>query len=110
MFDYDIAGKQVVLVLDETAANRLKTLGIEGTPLFGTVLRADRKGIWLDNPAFPLCPLDKPRAKRVKGDTCRAHIFIPEDAVVSIAVFPKQVRTPERPEIRTIGFHLEASA
>lgn len=105
MFEYEIDGKKAVLVLRDEFVEKLKPLGVDGPIVYGTVLRADRGGLWMDNPSFPLCPTDQPRLYTPKDSAfCRAHVFIPEDAVLSVAVFPKPTAPMERPEVKPIGF------
>ena len=64
MFDYDLLGKQVILILSDGLVERLRPLGVGGSPLLGTVHSAERGGLWLDAPAFE----DTVRLGRGPGD------------------------------------------
>jgi hypothetical protein len=63
-------------------------------------------GVWMENHAFPLCPLDQPHLYDPKGTAfCHAHVFIPERAIISMAVFPNKVAEPEEGQgVSRIGF------
>lgn len=51
MFDYDLAGKQVILALDEEFLPHLKALGVRGSPLVARVLKTEESGICPEKPA-----------------------------------------------------------
>lgn len=106
MFDYDLKGKQVILVLDEEVAQRLKPLGIRGSPLLGTVHSVESHGLWLDNPAFSVCPIGTPKLHDAAGETfCHAQIFIPAGGIVSAVAFPTGTKIVEEPPgLHKIGF------
>ena len=106
MFDYDLAGKQVILVLDHKMLKALEPLGIPGSPLYGQVHKVDDNGLWMENHSFPVCPIDQPRVVGPEGNAlCHAHVFIPSSAIVSLAAFPNTVAELEdHPELHKIGF------
>ena len=109
MYDYDLDGKQVILVIDKNTIEELKPLGIPGSPVYGRVFKAVDRGIWLENHAFPVCPVDQPKILKPNGEAlCHAHVFIPADAIVSMAVFPSAVEElAEHPGLHHIGFQPE---
>ncbi|MDE2293648.1 MAG: hypothetical protein KGL53_16320 [Elusimicrobia bacterium] len=89
MFDYELKGKQVILLLADEVVTRLRPFGIDGSPLFGLVHSVERHGLWLDAPAFSVCPVDgKAPRPAAKGASCHAHVFIPGEAIVSAVAFP----------------------
>lgn len=106
MFDYALAGKQVILVLDEEIARKLRPIGVEGSPILGKVHSVESHGLWLDDPTFSVCPIDGPRLYDAKGESfCHAHIFIPADAIISAVAFPSGTVVPEnQPGLHRIGF------
>lgn len=108
MFTYELVGKEVVLILRKEMLPDLRPLGITGSPLYAQVHAAEERGLWLDNPSFPLCPLDQPRLHDARGRTfCHAHVFLPAEAIVALAVFPQRVGDPgEESGMHRIGFRL----
>lgn len=101
MFSYDLSGKQALLVLTEAFVEQLKPIGVE-SPVVAKVHKVEDRGLWLDATRFPLCPIDAPRLYGPDGESfCHAHLFVPADAIVSVAAFPRDV-----PELSysTIGF------
>lgn len=107
MFDYELSGKQVILLLDQEFEKSLALLGIEGSPLYGKVFKAEEKGLWLDHPKFGLCPLDKPHLYDPAGEIfCHAHIFVPAQSILSVVAFPETVKElEEMPSLSRIGFN-----
>jgi hypothetical protein len=105
MYDYDLDGKQVILVLDPDVIDQLKHLGIPGSPVYGKVFKAVEAGLWMDNHYFPLCPIDQPKLVHPSGEAfCHAHIFIPAPAIISLAVFPNTIKEPDQAGLNRIGF------
>ena len=106
MFEYDLTGKQVVLVLDEEVLPALKSLGVLGSPLLGRVHRMEESGIWLENPSFSICPVGTRKLYAPTGEAmCLAHVFIHSRSIVSMAVFPSEVEALEKdPNLHKIGF------
>lgn len=106
MFDYDLLGKQVILILSDGLVERLRPLGVGGSPLLGTVHSAERGGLWLDAPAFGVCPTNGPKVLDAKGQTvCHAHIFIPAEGIVSAVAFPGgAAAVADDPALHRIGF------
>lgn len=109
MFQYDLAGRQVVLVLDAEVLPALAPLGISASPTVATVHSMEPEGLWLENPRFGLCPPGMPRlhAPGQEEPFCHAHVFVPRSAIVSVAVFPGGPQDlEERPDLQRIGFVL----
>jgi hypothetical protein len=91
MFSYNLTGKQVLIVLSDALLESLKPIGVS-SPLLARVFQMEERGIWLDAPRFPVCPIDGPHLYGPGGDAfCHAHVFIPSDGIVSVAVFPRDV-------------------
>ena len=106
-FDYQLEGKQVVLVLDRVIAKSLRPLGVSGTPLYGKIYKVEEHGVWLDNPGFAVCPPTKIVYPEDSANFCHAHVFIPADAIVALATFPGRVEELEDdPSFHKIGFDL----
>ena len=108
MFEYDLTEKQVVLVLNQELLASLAVFGIHGSPLLARVHKMEESGLWLENPAFPVCA---PGAKRIYGPEgephCTAYIFVPAQAIFSVAVFPAEVKDIENnPNFHKIGFSI----
>jgi hypothetical protein len=112
MLDYDLTGKQVVLALEEEFLPHFKALGVRGSPLVARVLKAEESGLWLENPAFSVCPVGAKKIYDSQGEAlCLAHVFIPARAVVTLAVFPHDVQNLEdNPELHQIGFKPEKTS
>lgn len=106
MFDYELAGKQVILVLGDALVERLRPLGVGGSPLLGSVHSVERSGLWLDAPAFGVCPANGPKVLDTKGrSVCHAHIFIPAEGIVSAVAFPNGADAlAQDPALHRIGF------
>lgn len=106
MFHYDLKGKQVILQLDPEFLPHLRFAGVDGSPVLAKVHRMEEHGLWLATDSFALCPVGVPALYRPSGrKACRAHIFIPAKAVLSVVVFPGQAPSLEKePGIHTIGF------
>ncbi|MBI2070169.1 MAG: hypothetical protein HYT79_06160 [Elusimicrobia bacterium] len=106
MFEYDLADKQVLLVLNPELLEILKGVGITGSPLFGKVHKMEQNGLWLDSAQFPLCPINIKRIYDARGVVrCHAHVFIPAVAIVSVATFPDSpIEPPEDSGFSQIGF------
>lgn len=106
-FEYQLEGKQVVLVLDRIIARALKPLGVSGTPLYGKVHKVEEHGVWLDNPGFAVCPPNKIVYPEETANFCHAHVFIPADAILALATFPGAVAELEDdPSFHRIGFEI----
>lgn len=112
MFDYDLKGKHVVLVLDKEILPYLKHCGIHGSPLFAKVQSMDPNGLWLETDSFTLCPIKIPKKKdHSSGEYyCRAHVFIPAKGIVSCVAFPDDPSGMEIDEsaYTRIGFQVPA--
>jgi len=106
MFDYELKGKQVILVLADALVERLRPLGVGGSPLFGSVFSTERGGLWLDAPTFGVCPKDRPKVLDAQGQSvCHAHIFIPAEGIISAVAFPSGASAvAEDPSLHRIGF------
>ena len=106
MFNYNLKGKQVILVLEPKLLEALEPLGITGSPIYAKVHSMEKDGLWLDNPSFPLCPVGQPKLYTARGEAfCHAHIFIPQGAILSVAAFPHKVPGLEKtPGLKKIGF------
>jgi hypothetical protein len=106
MFEYDLTGKHVLLSLDEEFLPYVKLYGIEGSPLFALVHKMEPNGMWLETKSFKLCPRGIPQIYDAAGEPhCRAHIFIPQNAIISAVAFPMDVpEFREDPELYHIGF------
>lgn len=109
MFDYDLTGKQVILALEEAFLPHLKALGVRGSPLVARVFKTEEGGVWLENPAFSVCPIGAKKIYNPAGDAmCMAHVFIPARAIVTVAAFPTDVENlGENPGLHKIGFQPE---
>lgn len=108
MFNYDLKGKQVILVLTDGIVTALQPLGVNGSPLLGKVHLVEDHGLWLDSPTFAACPIDAPRRYDPNGQSfCHAHVFIPANAIISLVVFPSDVsHLEDQPGLYKIGFRL----
>lgn len=106
MFNYNLAGKQVILVLEEDFVEKMKFAGIEGSPVVARVHKMEDGGLWLKSETFPACPTGVPQLYKAAGEKwCRAHIFIPAGAIDSVVVFPAAVADIEKdPNLFSIGF------
>ena len=106
MFDYNLKGKEVVISLDEEFLPYLKPYGIMGSPLYAKVFKMEEGGLWLETTSFSLCPRGVPKLyKPSGGQFCRAHIFVPSKAVVSVVTFPgKNNPLQADPNLKRIGF------
>lgn len=111
MFDYDLTGKQVILALDETFLPHCAALGVRGSPVTARVFKVEDSGLWLENPAFPLCPTGSKKLYDPSGEAmCLAHLFVPARAIVTVAAFPEDVRNLEdNPDLHRIGFRPEGA-
>lgn len=99
---YPLDGRKVLFVLDPEFLKALGPMGVASSPLYALVHKVEEGGVWLDNPYFPLCPPDRPRLLTHKGEEfCRAHVFVPNEAIVSIAAFDQAV---EEADETPIGF------
>ncbi|MBI5594671.1 MAG: hypothetical protein HY928_01130 [Elusimicrobia bacterium] len=105
MFDYELKGRQVILVLADALVERLRPLGVGGSPLLGAVHGVERSGLWLDAPAFGVCPADGPKVLDSRGQAvCHAHLFIPAEGIVSAVAFPDgSGPAPDDPNLHRIG-------
>ncbi len=106
MFDYKLKGKHVLLSLDPEFLKFVKLYGIEGSPLFALVHKMESDGLWLETKSFALCPRGIPQILDKDGDPlCRAHIFVPAKAIISVVTFPADLPPiTEDPELFHIGF------
>jgi hypothetical protein len=106
MLDYKLKGKQVILQLDPDFLPHLSFAGIDGSPLFAKVHRQEEEGLWLETTSFKYCPTGVPRLFRPSGEAvCRAHIFIPFKAILSVVAFPAGSGRMEGVEnLHQIGF------
>lgn len=105
MFDYELKDKQVLLILNERAVADLEPFGITGSPIYAKVHSVEQNGLWLDNPSFPLCPIDKPHLYDARGNAfCHAHVFVPAAAVVSLAALTEPVDFGAMEGLNRIGF------
>lgn len=106
MFDYDLTGKQVILVLSDEVVSRLRPLGINGSPLLATVHKVESHGLWLDSPRFSVCPAGTGKLLDAKGeDFCHAHVFIPAGVIISAVAFPMgTAELPAQEGLHRIGF------
>lgn len=108
-FEYDLTGKQVVIALEPEILSVLKDFGITGTPFVARVHKMDTGGLWVENPHFTICPIDKRKLYGARGETlCTAHVFIPARAIVSVATFPDEIKGLEdNTTFHKIGFAFE---
>src|SRR3989338_2975552 len=108
MFEYDLKGKQVILVLDPELLPTLEACGIQGSPLAARVHTMEEAGLWLENPHFTVCPVGAKKIYGPGGETlCMVHVFIPARAIVSVVVFPSEVGDLEKdPSFHKIGFKI----
>lgn len=106
MFDYDLKDKQVILVLADEVVEKLRPLGVAGSPVLGTVHKVESHGLWLDSPQFSVCPVGASKLVDAKGDSfCHAHVFIPAGAIISAVAFPSGAAPIEdQPGLHRIGF------
>ncbi|MFH2202806.1 MAG: hypothetical protein ABIJ96_06815 [Elusimicrobiota bacterium] len=106
MFDYKLKGKQVILQLDPEFLPHLKYCGIEGSPLFAKVYKMEQDGLWLETNSFRVCPTPIIKLSGPKGEQfCRAHIYIPRQAIISVVAFPAVTANLENdPKLHQIGF------
>ena len=106
MFAYNLKGKYIILVLAEEFLKIMKTVGLPGSPVYAKVHSLEERGFWLENTSFPLCPPAATKLFDAKGEEfCRAHIFIPAEAVVSVVAFPQKIGGLENtPDLYAIGF------
>lgn len=109
MFQYDLAGKQVILALDEEFLPHFRALGVRGSPLVARVLKTEESGLWLENPSFSVCPVGAKKIYDAQGEAmCLAHVFIPARSIITLAAFPSEVKHLEdNPELHQIGFKPE---
>ena len=111
MFSYKLKGKHVILSLDPDFLPFLSYSGIEGSPLFAKIYDVEDEGLWLETDHFHLSPAGVPKLYNAKGKArCRAHIFVPQKAILSITTFPDAVPdlTHER-RLHQIGFRARKS-
>lgn len=106
MLSYKLKGKHVILQLDPDFLPFLAFSGIEGSPLFAKVHSKEETGLWLETDHFVMCPVGIPKLYDAKGAAhCRAHIFIPEKAILSVVAFPADVPDLAKdPTVHRIGF------
>jgi hypothetical protein len=106
MLAYKLKGKHVILQLDPDFLPFLAFSGIEGSPLFAKVHSKEETGLWLQTDHFVMCPAGIPKLYDAFGEAhCRAHIFIPEKAILSIVAFPADVPNPTKDlSVHRIGF------
>lgn len=105
--DYPLEGRHALLVVDKDYLKLLAPMGITSSPVYAKVHKADDGGLWLEHPRFPLCPPDRPRLYTADGEAfCAAHVFVPYEGVVSVAVFQQHV--PELADSTQIGFRHKA--
>lgn len=79
MFDYELKDKQVILILADEVLQRLRPLGVTGSPLLATVHKVE--------------------------SFCQAHVFIPAGAIFSAVSFPEGAGAlGEQPGLHIIGF------
>ncbi len=106
MFEYKLKGKHVILQIDPEFLPHLAYAGIEGSPLFAKVFKMEEEGIWLETKEFNACPVPVIKLYGPKGRAfCRAHIYIPRQAILSIVAFPSNVpRLENDPKMYRIGF------
>ncbi|MDE2293689.1 MAG: hypothetical protein KGL53_16530 [Elusimicrobia bacterium] len=112
MFRYPLKGKSVILALAPDFIPSVRAFGIEGSPLFAKVHSQEEDGLWLETGSFALCPTGVKSTPGPGGEpVCRAHIFIPEQAVVSAVVFPGGTagELETRQDLHRIGFAPRAS-
>lgn len=110
MFQYELEGKKVILALTPEFIPSVASFGIQGTPLYATVHAQEPGGLWIETQSFVLCPVGVPKVYDARGTArCRAHIFIPASAVVSLVVFPGAPADglEEDPAVHKIGFNPE---
>lgn len=107
MFSYDLKEKFVILALAADFLPSVKAFGILGSPLFAKVHSQESDGLWLETHSFSLCPVGVPKVYEASGKAiCHAHIYIPDAAIVSLAVFPTNPgdEIADDPSIHKIGF------
>lgn len=106
MLEYKLKGKHVILQIDPEFLPHLAYAGIEGSPLFAQVFKVEEDGFWLETREFRACPTPIIKLYGPKGQSfCRAHIFIPRSAILSIVAFPADVPPLEKdPTMYRIGF------
>lgn len=111
MFDYELKGKQVILILADEVLQRLRPLGVAGSPLLATVHKVESHGLWLDSPRFSVCPVGAGKLVDAKGEKfCHAHVFIPAGAIISAVAFPEGAEEiVAQPGLHGIGFAPAAS-
>jgi len=109
MFEYELAGKQVILILYPEILSCLDACGIFGSPLVARVNKMEEAGLWLENPSFRVCPAGSNHIYDAKGQAmCMAHVFVPAKAILSVVVFPSDVKDLEEdPNYHRIGFRPE---
>lgn len=107
MFQYELEGKKVILALAPEFIPSVAAFGIQGTPVYATVHSQESGGLWIETHSFALCPVGIPKVYDARGTArCRAHIFIPNDAVQSVVVFPGAPAEgiEDDPNVHKIGF------
>lgn len=110
MFDaYDLKGKHCILQLDPEFLPYLQFCGIDGSPLFAKVYDEEDDGLWLETASFHLCPTGVLKLYDATGEAqCRAHIFIPAKAILSVVAFPGDASALESdPALHHIGFRVK---
>ncbi|MBI4375410.1 MAG: hypothetical protein HY549_03075 [Elusimicrobia bacterium] len=105
MFNYELKGKLVILVLAHDLVEKLAPLGIEGSPLLGRVHAMEDHGMWLDDPTFGVCPVgSRPLYGKDGEKFCHAHVFIPASGIISLVSFPNESEIPAQSGLYRIGF------
>ncbi|MEE8425567.1 MAG: hypothetical protein V3S11_07040, partial [Elusimicrobiota bacterium] len=66
----------------------------------------EEEGLWLESNHFQACPRPVIKLYGPKGEAfCRAHIYLPKPAIISLVAFPSDVPHLEKdPLMHRIGF------